>query len=112
GFVARGSRTTARALVAAPTYAAVFAGLLVATHSASFSISNLTAPFAFRMTTLCVLAGIAQLLVGGRVSVAPAAFVTSIALLRVPVVAALQPLAPPHVALPFMPLPPLPSPPL
>jgi hypothetical protein len=109
GLVARRSRITTRALVTAPTYAAVFAGLLVATHTVSFSISNLTAPFAFRVSTLCVLAGIAQLLAGGRVSVVPAAFVTAVAVLAVAVVGALQPVAPAHATFRFVPIPALTS---
>jgi len=108
-LVARRSGATTRALVAAPTYAAVFAGLLVATHTVSFSISNLTAPFALRLTILCLVAGFAQLLAGGRVSVAPAAFVTSIAVLAVAVVGALQPVAPVHATFRFLPIPALTS---
>jgi len=95
----------ARTRLAASTYALVYAGLLVATHTISFSVSNLTAPFAIRLTTLCALAGLAQYLIGGPESVAEAAFAASIAVLAVIVTAALQPLAPSDGTLRFLPIP-------
>src|SRR5207247_10853449 len=93
----------------APAYALVFGILLVGTHTVSFSVSNLTGPFAVRVTTLCVLAGLAQLFVGGRASVAPAAFVTSLAVLAIAVGGAYPPAAPVPGQLRFVPIPALPS---
>ena len=108
-LLVRRTRSTRRARLTAPTYALVFGILLVGTHTVSFSVSNLTGPFAVRVTTLCVLAGLAQLFVGGRASVAPAAFVTSLAVLAIAVVGAFQPVAPVHGKLRFVPIPALTS---
>ncbi len=99
-----------RAGLAASTYALAYAGLLVATHTISFSVSNLTGPFALRLTTLCALAGLAQYLVGGPASMREAAFVASIAALAVVVTAAFQPLAPADGTLRFSPVPALTGP--
>ena len=104
-WLRRGSRPAARTGLATATYALVYAGLLVATHTVSFSVSNLTAPFAMRLTTLCALAGLAQYLIGGPESVTEAAFATSLAVLAVIVTAALQPLAPADGTLRFLPIP-------
>ncbi len=108
-LLVRRTRSTRRAWLTTPTYALVFGILLVGTHTVSFSVSNLTVPFAVRVTTLCVLAGLAQLFVGGRASVAPAAFVTSLAVLAIAVVGAFQPVAPVHGKLRFVPIPALTS---
>jgi len=62
-----------------------------------------------RVTTLCVLAGLAQLFVGGRASVAPAAFITSLTVLAIAVAAAFQPVAPVDGTLRFVPIPALTS---
>jgi hypothetical protein len=70
-----------RSLVSAPTYAVVFAVLLLATNTLSFSVANDTGPFAARLTVLAAVAGIAQLRVGGRSSLVPAAFVAAVAAL-------------------------------
>ena len=104
-WLRRGARPAGRTGLAAATYALVYAGLLVATHTVSFSVSNLTVPFAIRVTTLCALAGLAQYLVGGPESVTEAAFATSLAVLAVIVTAALQPLAPADGTLRFLPIP-------
>ena len=108
-WLRRGARLSTRERFAASTYALVYAGLLVATHTVSFSVSNLTAPFAIRVTTLCALAGVAQYLIGGPGSVTEAAFATSLAVLAVIVTAALQPLAPSDGTLRFLPIPALTS---
>jgi len=108
-LLVRRTRSTRRARLTAPTYALVFGILLVGTHTVSFSVSNLTGPFAVRVTTLCVLAGLAQLFVGGRASVAPAAFITSLTVLAIAVVAAFQPVAPVDGTLRFVPIPALTS---
>src|SRR5881409_735417 len=108
-LLVRRTRSTRRARLTAPTYALVFGILLVGTHTVSFSVSNLTGPFAVRVTTLCVLAGLAQLFVGGRASVAPAAFVTSLTVLAIAVVGAFQPVAPVDGTLRFVPIPALTS---
>jgi type I phosphodiesterase/nucleotide pyrophosphatase len=108
-LLVRRARIGTRALAAAPTYALVFATLLVATHTLSFSVSNLTAPFALRLVALCAVAAFAQLLVGGRESVTPAAVVASVGVLAVAIVAAAQPLAPIDGTFRFLPIPALTS---
>jgi len=108
-LLARRARLTTRDLVTAPIYALCFTALLLATRTTSFSVSNLTAPFAIRVTTLCMVSAIAQLLVGGRSSVTPAAFVTSLAVLAVALVGAWQPLAPAVATFRFLPIPALTS---
>jgi phosphopentomutase/2,3-bisphosphoglycerate-independent phosphoglycerate mutase family metalloenzyme/type I phosphodiesterase/nucleotide pyrophosphatase len=94
-----------RARIAAPVYAVVFAALLGATGTNSFSISNDTALFAARVIALAAIAGLAQLLLGGRSSLPPAAFATSLAVFAAAAVAAAQPLAPADGTLRFLPIP-------
>jgi hypothetical protein len=108
-LLGRRSELARRALLTAPTYALVFAGLIAATHTVSFSVSNLSAQFGIRLTVLCAIAGLAQMLVGGRPSLAPAAFATSLAVLAVATVAAFQPLAPVNGMFRFLPIPALTS---
>src|SRR5262249_41584230 len=79
--LARRSPPGPRAFVTAPTYGLVLAVLLVLTHTMWFSVSTLTVPFAARLVALCAIAGLARLVVGGRASVAPAAVVSSTAVL-------------------------------
>jgi hypothetical protein len=104
-MLARRSGFTTRALASAATYPFVFGALLVTTHTVSFSMSNLTVPFAFRLTAFCAVAGLAQLLVGGRDSLTLAALATSLAVLAVAVVAAFEPVAPADGMLRFLPIP-------
>ena len=91
--------------MASPTYALVFAALVLATNTSSFSVSNESAIFGARLTTLCTVAVLAQLRIGGRASLVPAALVTSLAVLSVAVVAAHQSLAPADGTLRFLPIP-------
>jgi hypothetical protein len=84
----------------------VFAGLVAASRTTSFSVSNDSAFFGLRLTTLCVLAGIAQVSVGGRSSVGSAAVVASLAVLAMVLVAARRPLAPVDGTIPSSPFPP------
>lgn len=100
-----GSGLDMRRLVTSATYALVFAGLLLATRTLSFSMSNDSALFGARLTTLCVAAALAQLRIGGRSSLVPAALVASLAVLVTAVVAARQPLAPVDGTLRFLPIP-------
>ncbi len=94
-----------RRLIGSTIYTIVFAGLVVATGTASFSMSNDSALFGLRLTTMCLLAGFAQLLVGGRSSLVTASLVASIATLATAMVAARQPLAPIDGMLRFLPIP-------
>src|SRR6185295_2172730 len=89
-----GKRPRLRRVLAATRYALVFASLISASRTRSFSVSNDSALFGLRLTTLCVLAGIAQVSIGGRSSLGSAAVVTSLAVLLMVLVAARQPLAP------------------
>ena len=100
-----GSRLERRALMSSPTYALIFAGLLIVTHTLSFSVSNDTVLFGARLSALGALAALAQLRVGGRSSLVPAAFVASLAVLWTAVGAARQPLAPADGTLCFLPIP-------
>jgi hypothetical protein len=68
-------------------------------------VSNDSAFFGLRLTTLCVLAGIAQVSVGGRSSLGSAAIVASLAVLAMVLVAARQPLAPVDGMIRFLPIP-------
>ncbi len=104
-MVGWGSRLGRRSLVTAPTYALAFAALVVVTHTLSFTVSNDSALFGIRLTILCVLAAVAQLRVGGRASLTPAALVMSLVVLGVAVAAAHQPLAPADGMLRFLPIP-------
>jgi hypothetical protein len=104
-MLAWGSRPGPWTLAGSPTYALVFAALVLATGTLSFSISNDSALFGLRLTTLCVIAALAQLRVGGRASLAPAAFVMSLAVLGMAAVAAHEPLAPADGTLRFLPIP-------
>src|SRR5262249_51300084 len=94
-----------RARIAAPVYAGGFAALLGPTGTMSFSIPNDTALFAARVITLAAIAGLAQLLLGGRSSLPPAAFATSLVVFAAAAVAAAQPLAPADGTLRFLPIP-------
>jgi hypothetical protein len=58
-----------------------------------------------RLTTLCGLAAVAQLSVGGRGSLGSAAVVASLAVLGMTLVAAQQPLAPADGTIRFLPIP-------
>src|SRR5207244_2934997 len=100
-----GSRLERRAVVSSPTYALIFAGLLIVTHTLSFSVSNDPVLFGARLSALGALAALAQLRVGGRASLVPAAFVASLAVLWTAVGAARQPLAPADGTLCFLPIP-------
>src|SRR3989441_3588065 len=100
-----GSRLERRALMSSPTYALIFARLLIVTHTLSFSVSNDTVLFGARLSALGALAALAQLRVGGRSSLVPAAFVASLAVLWTAVGAARQPLAPADGTLCFLPIP-------
>lgn len=100
-----GARIEIRLLLAAPTYAVVFAGLLLATHTLSFSVSNDTVRFGIRVTTLSAIAAVAQLSLGGRPSFLPAALVAVLAALGTMAVAARQQLAPVDGTLLFLPIP-------
>jgi hypothetical protein len=104
-FFRGGAWPRMRRLMGSPTYAVVFAGLVVATNTTSFSVSNDSAFFGARLTILCVLAALAQLGVGGRSSLVPAALVASLAVLVTALVAAHQPLAPVDGTLRFLPIP-------
>jgi hypothetical protein len=108
-LLARRVRVTPRALVAAPTYAFVVAELLIVTQTLSFSVTNDTAEFSARIAALLAFAGLAQLLVGGRASMTPAAVATSIAVLAVVVLAAFEPLPAADGTLRFLPVPALAS---
>jgi hypothetical protein len=94
-----------RAVMTSPTYAVVFAALMLATHTLSFSVSNDDARFGARLAALAALAALAQLGVGGRASLVPAALFASVAVLSTAVVAAGQPLAPADGTLRFLPIP-------
>ncbi|HXJ34141.1 MAG TPA: alkaline phosphatase family protein [Candidatus Eisenbacteria bacterium] len=94
-----------RPLIGSTTYTIVFAGLMAVTGTASFSMSNNSALFGLRLTTMCLLAGFAQLLVGGRSSLVTASLVASMATLATATVAARQPLAPIDGMLRFLPIP-------
>jgi hypothetical protein len=100
-----GSRLEMRPLMSSPTYALIFAGLLIMTHTLSFSVSNDGVLFGARLTALGALAAFAQLRVGGRSSLVPAALVASLAVLWTAVAAARQPLAPAGGTLHFLPIP-------
>lgn len=100
-----GSRPRVGRLAIATTYAAVFAGLALATHTFSFSMSNDSAYFGIRLTVLCVLAMVAQLAIGGRRSLVPAALVTACVVLAIALLASRQPLAPDDGTLRFVPIP-------
>src|SRR5262249_12831612 len=104
-ILASQSRFQMRPLMTAPAYALVFGGLLFATHTLSFSVSNNAAFFGARLATLGTVAAIAQLGLGGRPSLVPAALVTSLAVLALAVVAAHQPLAPADGTFRFLPIP-------
>jgi hypothetical protein len=104
-FFRGGAWPRMRRLIGATTYAVVFAGLVVATNTTSFSVSNHSAFFGARLTTLCALAALAQLGVGGRSSLVSAALVASLAVLGTALVAAQQPLAPANGTLRFLPIP-------
>lgn len=104
-MLAWGARLAPRSLATAPTYAVVFAALVLVTRTLSFSVSNDSALFGIRLTILCVVAAVAQLRVGGRASLTPAAFVMSLVVLGVAMVAAHQPLAPADGMLRFLPIP-------
>jgi hypothetical protein len=67
-----------RSIASAPTYALVFAVLVLATDTVSFSVSNDSTLFGARLVALCMLAGLAQLRVGGRSSLVPAAVVAAV----------------------------------
>ena len=92
-------------MAVSPVYTVAVAALLVASHTVSFSVSNDTASFAFRLTTLCALAACVQVAAGGRESLVPAAVVAALAVLGVTVAAAHQPLAPVDGMLRFLPIP-------
>src|SRR5947199_176497 len=83
-----------RPLIVSPIYAVVFFGLLLATHTLSFSVSNDPGSFTARVIALSGFAALAQLRVGGRSSLAPASLVTSLVVLGTTVAASQQPLAP------------------
>jgi len=104
-ILAARSRRRRRPLLTSPIYAGVFAGLLLATHTLSFSVSNDSAFFGARLLTLTTLAALSQLHLGGRASLVPAALVTSLAVLGVAVAAAHQPLAPADGTVRFLPIP-------
>jgi hypothetical protein len=99
------SRPEMRPLMSSPAYALVFAGLLLVTHTLSFSVSNDGALFSARLTVLSSLAALTQLCVGGRSSLVPSALVTSLAVLWTTVMATHQRLAPADGTLPFLPIP-------
>jgi hypothetical protein len=95
-----------RDVTTSPVYAVVLAGLLLATRTLSFSISNDSTAFGVRLTALCAVAGLAQLLIGGRSSLVPAAFATSLAVLGTAELATgHQFLAPADATLSFLPIP-------
>jgi type I phosphodiesterase/nucleotide pyrophosphatase len=94
-----------RTLVSSPTYALVFAVLLLVTHTLSFSIANHSAVFGTRLTALSALAALAQLRVGGRSSLVPAALVASLAVLWTALVAAHETRTPLDGTLWFLPIP-------
>jgi phosphopentomutase/2,3-bisphosphoglycerate-independent phosphoglycerate mutase family metalloenzyme/type I phosphodiesterase/nucleotide pyrophosphatase len=98
-------RLDRRLVTTSPTYAVGFAGLLVATHTVSFSVSNDPALFGARVTALGALATLVQLGVGGRTSLVPAALFAALATLWIAVLAAQQPLAPADGTLRFLPIP-------
>ncbi|HYV55906.1 MAG TPA: alkaline phosphatase family protein, partial [Candidatus Nitrosopolaris sp.] len=104
-MLAARSRLGLRPLLTSPTYALAFSGLLFATHTLSFSVSNAATPFGARVLALSTLAGLAQLRLGGRSSLVPAALVMSLAALGAAVAAAHQPLAPADGTVRFLPLP-------
>ena len=93
-----------RPLAAAP-YALVFTGLVFATNTVSYSVANDPACFGARLGALSALAMLAQLRLGGRASLAPAALVASVAVLVTAVIASHQPLAPADGTLRFLPIP-------
>src|SRR6266850_382912 len=99
------SRPEVGPLASSPTYAVVFAGLLYATHTLSFSVSNDSARFGARLFALGAVAALAQLRVGGRPSLVPAALVTSLAVLWTAAAAAHEPLVPADGTLRFLPIP-------
>ena len=94
-----------RPLIVSPIYAVVFFGLLLATHTLSFSVSNDPGSFTARVIALSGFAALAQLRVGGRSSLAPASLVTSLVVLGTTVAASQQPLAPTGGMLLFLPIP-------
>lgn len=99
------SRPRVRGLAVATTYAAVFAALALGTRTFSFSMSNDSAYFGMRLTVLCVLAMLAQLAVGGRASLVPAALLTAGVVWAIALLASRQPLAPLDGTLRFVPIP-------
>jgi hypothetical protein len=101
----RSARRVIRFPTTASTYTLVFAALLLATNTLSFSVSNDSAWFGVRLTTLSALATLAQLAVGGRSSLVPAALAAALAALGTATVAAHQPLAPADGMLRFLPIP-------
>jgi hypothetical protein len=95
-----------RDVTTSPVFAVVLAALLLATHTLSFSISNDSTAFGVRLTALCAVAGLAQLLIGGRSSLVPAAFATSLAVLGTAELATgHQFLVPADATLSFLPIP-------
>jgi hypothetical protein len=99
------SRPRVGGLAIATTYATVFAALALGTRTFSFSMSNDSAYFGIRLTVLCMLALLAQLTVGGRASLVPAALVTAGVVWAVALLASRQPLAPVDGTLRFVPIP-------
>ena len=102
----RGSRRPRfRRVLRAMPYALAFAVLIAASGTTSFSVSNDSASFGLRLTTLCAVAALAQLVFGGRTSLGSASLVASLAVLGTAMVAARQPLAPIDGTLRFLPIP-------
>jgi phosphopentomutase/2,3-bisphosphoglycerate-independent phosphoglycerate mutase family metalloenzyme len=99
------SRPEVRPLMSSPTYALVFAGLLLVTHTLSFSVSNDGALFSARLIVMSSLAALAQLRLGGRSSLVPSALVASLAVLWTTVMATHRPLTPADGTLHFLPIP-------
>jgi type I phosphodiesterase/nucleotide pyrophosphatase len=99
------SRLEMRPLMSSPTYALVFAALLLVTHTLSFSVSNDGALFSARLIVLSSLAALAQLRLGGRSSLVPSTLIASLAVLWTTVIATHQPLAPADGTLRFLPIP-------
>ncbi|HJZ88824.1 MAG TPA: alkaline phosphatase [Polyangia bacterium] len=70
-------RPRGRAWLCAPMYLLILAGLFLLLDSVSFSTCNEEEPFIARFAALASLAAVAQLVVGGRASAAPAVFVAA-----------------------------------
>jgi hypothetical protein len=94
-----------RAWLVSPTYTLSFAGLYWSADTLSFSTVNDAQDFGLRLLGMGMVAGVAQLLVGSRLSLAPATVVTSLAALTALVAAPGPTPRLPSAELCFLPIP-------